>query len=49
MIEVKKEEIILTKTSLIFEKEGVLNPAKKGGGDIVDLFYLVVSEGTPWN
>jgi hypothetical protein len=30
-MEVKKEGVMLAKSSFIFEKEGVLNPAKKGG------------------
>lgn len=45
MIQVKKHGIILTKTSLVFENEGVLNPAAIREGDFVHLFYRAVSEG----
>lgn len=45
MIEVKKEGIILAKTSLIFENEGVLNPAAIREGEFVHMFYRAVSEG----
>ena len=45
MIEVKKEGIILSKTNLEFENEGVLNPAVIREGDIVLLFYRAVREG----
>jgi hypothetical protein len=38
MIGVKKEGIILTKTDLEFENEGVLNPAAIPEGDSVHLF-----------
>ena len=33
MIEVKKEGVLLTKTKLDFENEGVLNPAVISDGD----------------
>jgi len=39
MIGVKKEGIILTKTDLEFENEGVVNPAAIREGDSVHLFY----------
>ena len=39
MIEVEKEGIILTRTDLEFENEGVLNPAAIREGDSVHLFY----------
>jgi len=45
MIEVKKEGIVIEKTSLIFENEGVLNPAAIREGDNVHLFYRAVSNG----
>ena len=45
MIEVKKEGILLQKTELGFESEGVLNPAVIKDGDYVHLFYRAVSKG----
>jgi len=45
MIEVKKEGIILYKTKLEFENEGVLNPAVIREGDSVHLFYRAVRKG----
>ena len=45
MIEVKKEGILLQKTSNGFENEGVLNPAAIRDGDFVHLFYRAVSKG----
>ncbi len=45
MIEVKREGIILNKTSLEFENEGVLNPAVIREGDSVHLFYRAVQKG----
>ena len=45
MIEVKKEGIILTKTGLEFENEGVLNPATIREGDNIHMFYRAVHEG----
>jgi predicted GH43/DUF377 family glycosyl hydrolase len=45
MIEVKKEGIILYKTQLEFENEGVLNPAVIREGDSVHLFYRAVRKG----
>jgi predicted GH43/DUF377 family glycosyl hydrolase len=45
MINVKKEGIILNKTDLEFENEGVLNPAVIREGDSVHLFYRAVSTG----
>ncbi len=42
MIEVKKEGIILSKTDLEFENEGVLNPAIIREGDCVHMFYRAV-------
>jgi len=45
MIEVKKEGIILKKTELSFENDGVLNPAVIRVGDRVHIFYRAVSQG----
>lgn len=45
MIEVKKEGIILEKTSLTFENEGVLNPGIIKEGNTVHMFYRAVSKG----
>lgn len=45
MIEVKKEGVLLTKTMLSFENEGVLNPAAIRENDLVHLFYRAVSDG----
>jgi predicted GH43/DUF377 family glycosyl hydrolase len=45
MIEVKKEGIILNKTELEFENEGVLNPGVIREGDCVHLFYRAVRNG----
>ena len=45
MIEVKKEGILLMKSDLGFENEGVLNPAVIKDGDTVHLFYRAVSKG----
>jgi predicted GH43/DUF377 family glycosyl hydrolase len=45
MIVVKKEGVILFKTGLQFENEGVLNPAVIREGDSVHLFYRAVSTG----
>ena len=45
MIEVKKEGVLLKKTTLGFESEGVLNPAVIREGDVVHLFYRAVARG----
>ncbi|HLF64122.1 MAG TPA: hypothetical protein VI603_10230 [Saprospiraceae bacterium] len=45
MIEVKKEGVLLNKTMLGFENEGVLNPATLREDDAVHLFYRAVSKG----
>ena len=45
MIEVKREGIILKKTELEFENEGVLNPAIMQEGNTVHIFYRAVSKG----
>ncbi|MEO8253299.1 MAG: pesticidal protein Cry7Aa [Flavobacterium sp.] len=45
MIQVKKEGVLLSKTILPFENEGVLNPAVIREGNFVHLFYRAVAEG----
>jgi beta-1,2-mannobiose phosphorylase / 1,2-beta-oligomannan phosphorylase len=45
MISVKKEGILMSKTSFGFENEGVMNPATIREGDTVHLFYRAVSKG----
>ncbi|HEX3009190.1 MAG TPA: pesticidal protein Cry7Aa [Bacteroidales bacterium] len=45
MIKVKKEGIMLEKTNLVFENDGVLNPAAIRDGDHVHLFYRAVKNG----
>ena len=45
MVTVHKEGIILQKTALHFENEGVLNPAAIREGEIVHLLYRAVSTG----
>jgi beta-1,2-mannobiose phosphorylase / 1,2-beta-oligomannan phosphorylase len=45
MLKVKKEGILLHKSNLGFENEGVLNPATIREGDDVHLFYRAVSKG----
>lgn len=45
MIEVKKEGVLLKKTTLGFESMGVLNPAVIRDGVYVHLFYRAVSKG----
>ena len=45
MITVKKEGILLKKTDLGFENEGVLNPAVIREGNIVHIFYRAVRIG----
>lgn len=45
MTEVKKEGILISKSILGFENEGVLNPAVIKEGDRVHLFYRAVSKG----
>lgn len=45
MTEVKKEGIILKKSILGFENEGVLNPAVIKEGNSVHMFYRAVSKG----
>lgn len=45
MLNVRKEGIILEKTTLDFENEGVLNPAAIKEGNFVHLFYRAVHEG----
>ncbi len=45
MIEVKKEGILLQKTTLGFENAGVLNPAVISEGGFTHLFYRAVGQG----
>lgn len=45
MVAVKKEGVILKKTDLGFENEGVLNPASLCEGNVVHLFYRAVAKG----
>ena len=45
MVEVKKLGIVLDKTELGFENEGVLNPAVISNGKDIHLFYRAVSKG----
>jgi beta-1,2-mannobiose phosphorylase / 1,2-beta-oligomannan phosphorylase len=45
MIKVRKEGIILSKTDLEFENEGVLNPAAIQENDTVHIFYRSVQKG----
>jgi beta-1,2-mannobiose phosphorylase / 1,2-beta-oligomannan phosphorylase len=45
MIQVKKEGIIIAKTDLEFENEGVLNPAVIRKGDSVHIYYRAVQMG----
>ena len=45
MIELKKEGILLEKTTHGFENEGVLNPAVIKEGNFIHLFYRAVSKG----
>ena len=45
MVKVNKLGVILEKTNLVFENEGVLNPAVIGEGESVHIFYRAVSKG----
>ncbi len=45
MVEIKKEGILLKKTTLGFENEGVLNPAIILDNGIIHLFYRAVGKG----
>jgi predicted GH43/DUF377 family glycosyl hydrolase len=45
MIEVKKEGVLLVKTDLEFENEGVLNPGTFQNGVFVHMFYRAVRSG----
>lgn len=45
MIEVKKEGVLLAKTSLAFENAGVLNPGTFQTGDNIHMFYRAVRSG----
>lgn len=45
MVEVRKEGVLLKKTTLDFEAEGVLNPAVIANGNGIHVFYRAVSPG----
>lgn len=45
MLEIKREGILLKRTLLDFENEGVLNPAAIREGEYVHIFYRAVSLG----
>ncbi|MEG2070737.1 MAG: hypothetical protein RR034_05115 [Bacteroidales bacterium] len=45
MVHVKREGILLEKTDLAFENEGVMNPAIMSEGETIHLFYRAVREG----
>lgn len=45
MIAIKKEGILLKKTALAFENDGVLNPAAIREGEYVHIFYRAVRKG----
>lgn len=45
MIKVKKEGVILKKTTLAFENEGVLNPAVFQDGNTIHILYRAVRKG----
>jgi predicted GH43/DUF377 family glycosyl hydrolase len=45
MVEIKKEGVLLKKTELDFENEGVLNPAVIRDGGAIHIFYRAVSKG----
>jgi beta-1,2-mannobiose phosphorylase / 1,2-beta-oligomannan phosphorylase len=45
MLKIKKEGILISKTNLEFENEGVLNPAAIREGENIHLFYRAVRKG----
>ena len=45
MIQVNKEGVILSRTDLDFENQGVLNPAVIKEGKVVNMFYRAVNKG----
>ncbi len=45
MVNIKKEGILLSKTALVFENEGVLNPAIMQEGNTVHIFYRALRKG----
>lgn len=45
MVTIKREGVILEKTGLTFENEGVMNPAVIAEGNTVHMFYRAVREG----
>ena len=48
MLRIKREGILLERTDLEFENEGVFNPAVYQEGDIIYLFYRAVRACSPW-
>ncbi len=45
MIHIKREGVLLSKTNLEFENDGVLNPAAIREGDTVHIYYRAVKKG----
>lgn len=45
MVSVNKEGVLLSKTNLAFENDGILNPAVIRDGDDIHLFFRAVSKG----
>ncbi|MEP7256568.1 MAG: hypothetical protein ABI666_12385 [Ferruginibacter sp.] len=45
MITIKKEGVLLNPTELVFEDEGVLNPAVMQVGDTIHIFYRALRKG----
>ena len=45
MLKITRHGVILHKTTLIFENEGVLNPAVIKEGNSIHMFYRAVSKG----
>lgn len=45
MLKIKKEGVLLEKTELVFENQGVLNPAVMQEGDTVHVFYRAARKG----
>ncbi len=45
MVAIKREGVILEPTDLVFENQGVFNPACIKVGDTVHMFYRAVAKG----
>lgn len=45
MLKVKREGVVLEKTTNEFENDGVLNPAVIADGNILHLYYRAVQKG----